>query len=98
VAGQWPYLGARGRDRAHAVKAIRKGGVVHGSSLLQFLIVSNELSSDPSEHAKLASHLTVASTSRGLDGADYRDSDHFCCAAFRVIHPQSLINFKDASI
>jgi hypothetical protein len=30
--------------------------MVHGASLLQFLIVSNQLSSDPVEHAKLASH------------------------------------------
>jgi hypothetical protein len=38
--------------RAHAVEAIRKGGIVHGASLLQFLIVSKKLSSDPVEHAK----------------------------------------------
>jgi hypothetical protein len=31
-------------ERALAVEAIRKGGIVHGASLLQFLIVSNQLS------------------------------------------------------
>jgi hypothetical protein len=35
---------------------MRKGGIVHGVNLLQFLIASNHLSSDPVEHAKLASH------------------------------------------
>jgi hypothetical protein len=34
-------------EQAHAVEAIRKGGIVHGASLLQFLIVSNQLQSEP---------------------------------------------------
>ena len=34
-------------ERAPAVEAIRKGGIVHEASLLQFLIVSNQLSPDP---------------------------------------------------
>jgi hypothetical protein len=47
-------------ERAPAVESIRKGGIVHGASLPQFLLVSNQLSSDPSEHAKSASHPTLA--------------------------------------
>jgi hypothetical protein len=42
-------------ERAPAVETIRKGGIVHGTSLLQFLIASNQLSCDPVEPAKLAS-------------------------------------------
>jgi hypothetical protein len=39
---------ARPRSRnARAVEVIRKGGIVHGTSLTRFLIVSNQLSSDP---------------------------------------------------
>jgi hypothetical protein len=38
------------------VETIRKGGIVHGASLLQFLIVGNQLSSELVEPAKLASH------------------------------------------
>jgi hypothetical protein len=34
-------------EREPAVEAMRKGGTVHGTSLLQFLIVSNQLSSVP---------------------------------------------------
>jgi hypothetical protein len=34
-------------ERAPAVETIRKGGIVHGASLLKFLIVSNQLSPEP---------------------------------------------------
>jgi hypothetical protein len=38
-------------ERAPAVEAIRKGGIVHEASLLQFLIVRKQLSSEPMERA-----------------------------------------------
>jgi hypothetical protein len=41
-------------ERAPTVETIWKDGIVHGASLLQFLIVSNQLSSAPVERAKLA--------------------------------------------
>ena len=49
-----PQLAREAATRA-AVEAVRKSGIVHGASLTRFLIVSNHLSSDLVEHAKLAS-------------------------------------------
>jgi hypothetical protein len=37
--------------RALKVEAVQKGGIAHGASLLQFLIVSKQLSSDPAAQA-----------------------------------------------
>jgi hypothetical protein len=61
-----PVLAREEPERAPAVEAIRKGGIVHGASLLQFLIVSNQLSSDAVEHAKLASHRDARGQHRHL--------------------------------
>jgi hypothetical protein len=59
VARDFPRKIFRGRlgakaGRGSAIDAFREGGIVHGASLLQFLIVSNQLSFDTVEHAKLA--------------------------------------------
>jgi hypothetical protein len=53
-------------ERAPAVETIRKGGIVHGAGLLQFLLISNQLSSDPVEIAELASHSDAGGQHRGL--------------------------------
>jgi hypothetical protein len=41
---------------ASSIEAIRKGGIVRGASLIEFLIVSNQNVVRPAECAKLTSH------------------------------------------
>src|ERR1700722_4459550 len=47
-------------ERAPAVEAFRKGGIVHGASLLQFPIVSNQLSWAPERTPSSLLILTLA--------------------------------------
>ena len=59
---------AREPDRALVVEAIRKGGIVHGASLVKFLIVSNQLLPDPSSTPSPLLILTLRSASSPFTG------------------------------
>jgi hypothetical protein len=65
----WVFLSWREKpDRALVVEAIRKGGIVHGASLVRFLIVSNQLSPDPSSTPSPLLILTLRSASSPFTG------------------------------
>jgi hypothetical protein len=68
-------------ERAPAVEAIRKGGIVHGASLVQFLLLSNQLSSDPVEPARLALLILTLAVRLFKSGATSRlRSVAACCS------------------